>query len=105
MPTLLIIPAWLSAPRQLRTFYIPFLLLLVVALLVVFSPNDYDNLKLMVYWYAVTAVLVAIWLCRDHFLPLSGRLRRSLRFWDRLRGFFSLRSKTDDPRLWFRRLC
>jgi hypothetical protein len=62
LPTLLIIPAWLSSLRQLRLFYIPFLALLALALLVVFSPNDYDNLKLLTYWQAVTAILVAAWL-------------------------------------------
>jgi hypothetical protein len=62
LPALLIIPAWLSSSRPLRLFYIPFLALLALALLVVFSPNDYDNLKLMTYWQAVTAILIAAWL-------------------------------------------
>jgi len=62
LPTLLIIPAWFYAPRPLRLFYLPFLALLVLSLLFIFSPNDYDNLKLMYYWYAATCVLVAGWL-------------------------------------------
>jgi hypothetical protein len=62
LPTLLIIPAWFSASHSLRRFYIAFLALLVLALLVVFSPNDYDNLKLMTYWYAGTCVVIAAWL-------------------------------------------
>lgn len=62
LPTLLIIPAWIYAPRSLRLFYLPFLGLLVSSLLLIFSPNDYDNLKLMYYWYAATCVLVAGWL-------------------------------------------
>jgi hypothetical protein len=64
LPALLIIPAWISARRSLRLFYLPFLLLLVLSLLVVFSPNDYDNLKLMIYWYAATAVVIGAWLVR-----------------------------------------
>jgi hypothetical protein len=64
LPALLIIPAWWSAPRPLRLFYIPFLALLGVALVVVLSPNDYDNLKLMIYWYAATAILIAAWVGR-----------------------------------------
>lgn len=64
LPTLLIIPAWLSASRPLRLFYLPFLFVLGLALLVVLSPNDYDNLKLMTYWQAATAILIAAWLCR-----------------------------------------
>jgi hypothetical protein len=62
LPTLLIIPAWIAAPRFLRLFYLAFLALLVLSLLFIFSPNDYDNLKLMYYWYAATCVLVANWL-------------------------------------------
>lgn len=64
LPTLLIIPAWFYASRPLRRFYLPFLALLLFSLLLVFSPNDYDNLKLMYYWYAATCVLVAGWLAR-----------------------------------------
>src|SRR2546423_8840317 len=64
LPTLLIIPAWLSAPRPLRLFYIPFVALLGLALLVILSPNDYDNLKVMTYWYAATAIVIAAWFGR-----------------------------------------
>jgi hypothetical protein len=62
LPTLLIIPAWFAAPRSLRLFYLAFLALLILSLLFIFSPNDYDNLKVMYYWYAATCVLVAGWL-------------------------------------------
>jgi hypothetical protein len=64
LPTLLIIPAWLTASRSLRRFYFSFVILLVLTLLFVFSPNDYDNLKLMIYWYAGTCVVIAAWLGR-----------------------------------------
>lgn len=64
LPALLIIPAWLTSSRSLRLFYIPFLALLALALLVICSPNDYDNLKLMTYWYAATAILIGAWLSR-----------------------------------------
>jgi hypothetical protein len=64
LPTVLIIPAWFAASRPLRLVYLSFLALLLVALLVVFSPNDYDNLKLMTYWYAGTCVVIAAWLGR-----------------------------------------
>ena len=62
LPTLLIIPAWFQAARTVRLFYLAFLALLAFSLLLVLSPNDYDNLKLMYYWYAATCVLVAGWL-------------------------------------------
>ena len=62
LPTLLIIPAWFAAPPLWRRFYLPFLFLLVFSLLVVVSPNDFDNIKLMYLWYAPTSVLIAAWL-------------------------------------------
>jgi hypothetical protein len=62
LPTLLIIPAGIYAPRPLRLFYLPFLALLIFSLLLILSPNDYDNLKLMYYWYAATCILIAGWL-------------------------------------------
>jgi hypothetical protein len=71
LPGLLIIPAWLSSSRPLRLFYVPFLVLLALALLVVFSPNDYDNLKPLTYWQAVTAILVAAWLSSIAQRPLG----------------------------------
>ena len=64
LPTILIIPAWFMAGSTLRRFYLAFTGLLIISLLIVFSPNDYDNLKLIYYWYAATAVLVASWLVR-----------------------------------------
>lgn len=71
LPALLVIPAWLTASRALRLFYLPFLALLGLSLLFVFSPNDYDNLKLMTYWYAASAVLIAACLGRIARGPLG----------------------------------
>lgn len=62
LPTLLIIPAWIYSERPVRRFYLAFLALLVFSLVLILSPNDYDNLKLMYYWYAATCVLIAGWL-------------------------------------------
>ena len=62
LPLLLLIPAWLSAPAGWRRFYLAFVALLGVALVLVFSPNDTDNLKLIVYWFAATSVLIGRWL-------------------------------------------
>jgi len=64
LPTVLILPAWFVAPAKWRRFYLAFVLLLILGLTVVVSPNDYDNIKLMFYWYAVTAVFVAAWLVK-----------------------------------------
>ena len=64
LPLLLIFPAYFAVPTYLRTFYIPFVALMVFCFLFIISPNDYDNLKLMYYWYSVTAVILSVWLCR-----------------------------------------
>ena len=64
LPLLLIIPAYVSGPRGLRRFYLPFVVVMLVAVFFVLSPNDYDNLKLMTVWYAATSILIATWLAR-----------------------------------------
>lgn len=64
IPLLVVVPACYAAPRAWRKFYLAFVALMAVAMLVVFTPNDYDNIKLMYYWYAATSILVAAWLVR-----------------------------------------
>ena len=62
LPLLLAIPAWWTAPRVWRKFYLAFLLPLAVTFVVVISPNLYDNGKLIYYWHALNSILVAMWL-------------------------------------------
>lgn len=64
LPTLLIFPAWFAAPRVWRRFYLAFVGLLVFSLLIVVSPNNFDNIKLMYLWYVPTSVLIGAWLAR-----------------------------------------
>jgi hypothetical protein len=64
VPMLLIFPAWFAAPPVWRRFYLAFAGLLVFSLLIVVSPNNFDNIKLMYLWYAPTVVLVGAWLAR-----------------------------------------
>ncbi|MBC7541349.1 MAG: hypothetical protein H7338_01315 [Candidatus Sericytochromatia bacterium] len=64
LPLLLLIPAWWSTSRTWKAFYGAFLLLMVVALTISVSPHEYNNLKLMYYWYAMSSILVAAWLVR-----------------------------------------
>lgn len=63
-PILLAVPAWLCAPREWRTFYLAFLALFAFSLVVMVSPNVFDNGKLMQPWHAVNSVLVARLLAR-----------------------------------------
>ncbi|HVF43954.1 MAG TPA: hypothetical protein VM936_13115 [Pyrinomonadaceae bacterium] len=60
-PILLAVPAWLFAPREWRVFYLAFLALFVFSLVVMVSPNVFDNGKLMQPWHAYNSVLVG-WL-------------------------------------------
>jgi hypothetical protein len=62
VPLLLAVPAWFAAPRAWKTFYLASVLLLAFALVVVVSPNVFDNGKLTYYWHAVNSALVARWL-------------------------------------------
>lgn len=72
VPLLLAVPAWVAAPRAWKSFYVASLLLLVLALTVVVSPNVFDNGKLTYYWHAVNSALVARWLVS---LARARRLR------------------------------
>jgi hypothetical protein len=64
LPLVLAIPAWWAAPREWRKFYFAFLFLFVFSFVIVFSPNLYDNGKLIYYWHAFNSVLVATWLIK-----------------------------------------
>jgi hypothetical protein len=71
LPLLLIVPACLAAPPLWQRFYMAFVLLLGVTLTVSVSPHEYNNLKLMYYWYALTCILLASWLV--HLGRIQGR--------------------------------
>ena len=62
LPLLLAIPAWWTAPRVWRKFYLAFLVPLAMTFIVVISPSLYDNGKLIYYWHALNSILVAMWL-------------------------------------------
>jgi hypothetical protein len=62
LPLLLIFPAWWAAAPRWRKFYLAFVMLLAVTMTISVSPHEYNNLKLMYYWYAVSCVLIAAWL-------------------------------------------
>lgn len=64
VPLLVAVPAWLALPSPWRTFLVPFAGLMAVAMTVMVSPSDYNNLKLMQYWQLANAIAVADWLWR-----------------------------------------
>lgn len=58
----LIIIALFIVPKKLRLFYIPFAGLFVITNIFIFQPHDYDNMKIMLYWFLATLVLIAYFL-------------------------------------------
>jgi hypothetical protein len=50
---------WFAKPK-LKTFYVAFVGLFVLANLVIFQPYDYDNLKLMFWWFLMSCVLTGV---------------------------------------------
>lgn len=54
---------WLySKNRYLFNLYLPFLIIFVVCNLFIFQPWEFDNSKLLVYWYFASSILVAYFL-------------------------------------------
>jgi hypothetical protein len=49
-----------KAKTETRIFYIPFLLLFVLANLVKFQPWYFDNYKLFIHWLALTSIMAAL---------------------------------------------
>jgi hypothetical protein len=62
LPLLLVFPALIAASKYLRTFYIPFAAIFVFCFIFRISPNNFDNIKLLYYCYAATAIVIAVWL-------------------------------------------
>jgi hypothetical protein len=54
--------AYWAAKPKLKTFYLGFSGLFVLTNFVIFQPYDFDNLKLMLWWFLFSCVLVGSWL-------------------------------------------
>ncbi|MEA2053351.1 MAG: hypothetical protein U9O90_11160 [Euryarchaeota archaeon] len=50
----------LKADNKARLFYLPFLLLFVIANFMKFQPWYFDNYKIFIYWLALTAVMASL---------------------------------------------
>ncbi|MFN2576758.1 MAG: hypothetical protein ABR607_03600, partial [Pyrinomonadaceae bacterium] len=64
LPLVLAVPAWFAAPRSWRKFYLAFLVVFVFALVVMVSPNVFDNGKLTYYWHAINSIFVGSFIVR-----------------------------------------
>lgn len=49
--------AFLVADRKLRKFYIPFLILFILTNIILFQPHDYDNMKIMLWWFMASVIM------------------------------------------------
>jgi len=52
---------WFAKPK-VKTFYLAFIGLFVLSNLVIFQPYDYDNLKLMFWWFLMSCILTGLML-------------------------------------------
>ena len=66
--------AFLLLSKRDRRIYSGVLVLWLIAEVIEFQPNDYDNNKLLFIWFLFTCALVSKWLC-----VLAHRLSRSIR--------------------------
>jgi hypothetical protein len=61
---ILIPPAFFLAPKNLKKTYLCFSVLFVLANIIIFQPYDYDNIKIMTYWFLLNAILIANFLVK-----------------------------------------
>jgi len=57
-----IIIGYIFARPKLKSFYLAFLGLFLVSNIIVFQPHLYDNMKIMLWWFLLSVVLIADWL-------------------------------------------
>lgn len=70
LPFLLIIPALLHADKKNRIWFFSATIIFFIAEIIAFQPNEYDNNKLMLIWYAITVIIVA-----DYLVMLYNKLK------------------------------
>ena len=65
-----------TVSRDVRAFYTPFFLVFAIGNIVKFQPWWWDNYKLLLHWFALSAILAAFalhWLCQRARMRLSAR--------------------------------
>lgn len=48
--------------KRYKLLYLPFFLIFIITNIIIFQPHDYDNIKIMEYWYLFTALILSIFL-------------------------------------------
>ena len=62
LPFLLIIPAFIYTSRKNKLWLASATLIFIIAEIIIFQPNQYDNNKLMLIWYVFVVIIVAEYL-------------------------------------------
>jgi hypothetical protein len=62
LPAMII--GYIFTRSKLRTFYLAFLGLFFISNIIIFQPHLYDNMKIMLWWFLLSVVLIADWLGR-----------------------------------------
>lgn len=65
----LFVLAFIFARKSLKIFYLPFLVVFLLTNVIIFQPYEYDNMKIMLYWFLLSCILVA-----DSFRQILNRL-------------------------------
>lgn len=72
---LIIFPiAFIFAKKKLKTFYLAFLGVFIVSNLVLFQPYYYDNMKIMIWWFLLSVILVAAFFKKITEMGWNGRI-------------------------------
>lgn len=62
LPLLVASLIWLFRQKKLFLLYLPFLIIFLICNIYIFQPWEFDNSKLMVYWFFASCVVVAYFL-------------------------------------------
>ena len=72
-PLILALFGFYFADKRLKQFYIPFIMLFIMANIIKFQPNPWDNNKILVHWFLLTVILAAFFLKK---LVLRGKITK-----------------------------
>jgi len=57
--SILFIVAFFFSKAKLKTFYLAFLGVFIISNFIIFQPHDYDNMKVMLWWFLLSVILLA----------------------------------------------
>lgn len=75
-PLLAVSVCWLYKKKELFVLYVPFLFIFIISNVLVFQPWEFDNSKLLIYWYFASCIVVSYFLYEVFFS--NGVARKTL---------------------------